>query len=165
MRELAIVSVVIGVPQTRPLSWRPRIDPLEAVFRAIAATASDLLLAKRHRLPEGVRATLHDRIDLRRVDRASLDQRLRMPSSVWNADRDRELKHLKAADRHIDGVSKRIARQRVIVQAAFDKGRPCIEAQSLLAALESSRRAFEKHREFIINLLANSGRLPPRDTR
>jgi hypothetical protein len=76
---------------------------------------------------------------------------------------DQERKHLKRADRHIAEVNRLIARQREIVQAAIDKGRPSIEDQSLLQALETSRRALEKHRQLILDLLANAGRLPPRN--
>src|SRR5262249_41898428 len=85
-------------------------------------------------------------------------QRLGMPKRAGNADRDRELSHLKEADRHIAAVNKRIARQRVIVQAAIDKARPSIEAQSLLQAFEASRRALEKHRQLVLDLLQNAGR-------
>ena len=81
-----------------------------------------------------------------------------MAKRAGNADRDRELKHLKEADRHIAAVKKRIARQRVIVQAAIDKARPSIEAQSLLQAFEVSRRALEKHRQLVLDLLENAGR-------
>jgi hypothetical protein len=41
------------------------------------------------------------------------------------------------------------------------KGRPSIEDRSLLAALEASRRALEKHCQLILDLLENAGRLPP----
>jgi hypothetical protein len=76
---------------------------------------------------------------------------------------DQERKHLKRADRHLAEVNKLIARQREIIEAAIDKGRPSIEAQLLLQALETSRRTFEKHRHLILDLLANAGRLPPRN--
>jgi hypothetical protein len=75
--------------------------------------------------------------------------------------RDRELKHLARADRHIADVNKRIARQRALVEAAIEKGRRSMEDESLLAALEASRRAFEKHRQLVLDLLENAGRLPP----
>jgi hypothetical protein len=79
-------------------------------------------------------------------------------STASNTDPDRELKHLKEADRYLAEVNKRITRQRAIIQAAIDKRRPSIEAESLLQALESSRRAFEKHRQLLMDLLANAGR-------
>jgi hypothetical protein len=69
----------------------------------------------------------------------------------WNVERDRELRHLAQADRHIAQVNKRIARQRAIVQAAMDKGQRFQEAESLLHAFEAGRRALEKHRQFILN--------------
>jgi hypothetical protein len=78
----------------------------------------------------------------------------------WNVERDRELRHLAQADRHIAEVNKRIARQRAIVQAAIDKGLRFQEAESLLHAFEAGRRALEKHRQLILDLLENAGRLP-----
>ena len=71
----------------------------------------------------------------------------------WNTDRDNELR----ADRQIAEVHKRIARQRAIVESAIDKGRPSVEAESLLRAFEASRRALEKHRELVLDMLANAG--------
>jgi hypothetical protein len=69
-------------------------------------------------------------------------------------DPDRERKHLAQADRHIAAAKKRIARQRVIVQAAIDKGQPSEEAEAMLAILERSLRAFERHRQSILDALA-----------
>jgi hypothetical protein len=68
----------------------------------------------------------------------------------WDAERGRELKHLAQADREIAEINKRIARQRRI--------QPSLEDASFLQALEASRRAFEKHRELVLDLLANGGR-------
>jgi hypothetical protein len=75
-------------------------------------------------------------------------------------ERGNELRHLAQVDRYIAEVNKRIARQRALVEAA-EKGRRSIEDESLLAALEASRRAFEKHRQLIVDLLENAGRLRP----
>ena len=78
----------------------------------------------------------------------------------WDIVRDRELKHLAQADREIAHLNKRIARQKLIIQAAIDKGRASVEAESFLHALEACRRAFEMHRELILSLLENAG-IPP----
>jgi hypothetical protein len=81
-------------------------------------------------------------------------------SSRWTRERNRELKHLKQADRSIAALNAQIGRQRTIIQAAEAKGRPSQEAASLIETLETSRRALEKHREFILELLANGGLHP-----
>ena len=75
----------------------------------------------------------------------------------WNRDRDQERKHLVQADRLIAKLNKRIARQSLIVQAAVEKGRSRIEAESLLRALNEGRRALEKHRQRILDLQTNNG--------
>jgi hypothetical protein len=80
----------------------------------------------------------------------------------WETERGRQLKHLAQADEQIAEINKRIARQRLILQAAKDQ--PSVEAESFLQALEASRRAFEKHRELVLVLLANGGR-PLQDDR
>jgi hypothetical protein len=58
-------------------------------------------------------------------------------------DAGRERKHLAQADRHIAEAKKHIARQRVIVQAAVDKGQPSEDAEVMLAILETSLRALK----------------------
>jgi hypothetical protein len=81
-----------------------------------------------------------------------------MPNrGTWNAEREQELRHLAKADGYLAELSKRILRQRQIVEAASVKGRPSIEAESLLRALEESRRTLEKHRQLLIDLLENRG--------
>ena len=81
-----------------------------------------------------------------------------MPNrSDWITSRAHELRHLERADRHIAALNRHIVRQRTVVQGAIDKGRPSLEEESLLSALEASRRTFEKHRERILHLLANGG--------
>ena len=79
----------------------------------------------------------------------------------WDRLRDRVLKHLAQAEREIARLNKRIARQKLIIQAAIVKGRASVEAESLLHALEACRRAFEMHRQLILSLLENAG-IPPR---
>jgi hypothetical protein len=79
----------------------------------------------------------------------------------WDRVRDRELKHLAQADREIAHLNKRIARQKLIIQAAIVNGRASVEAESLLRALDACRRAFEMHRQLIVSLLENAG-IPPR---
>jgi hypothetical protein len=75
----------------------------------------------------------------------------------WNFERAIELRHLAQADRYLAELNKRIARQRTTVQAAIDKGKPSQEAESLLRAFEAGRRALEKHRQFVLQLLENAG--------
>jgi hypothetical protein len=69
--------------------------------------------------------------------------------------------HLETADRLLAEVNERIARQRAIIQAASAKGPRSIEAKSLLQAFQASRRALEKHRQLVLDALANAGRPPP----
>jgi hypothetical protein len=84
-----------------------------------------------------------------------------LAEKAWNGQFDRERKHLAQADRLIAEINRRIARQRLIVHAAAEKGRPSIEAASLLRALNESRRVLEKHRQLILDLLANGGNPNP----
>jgi hypothetical protein len=65
--------------------------------------------------------------------------------------RAQEKKHLAQANRHIAELTVQIVRQRVIVKHALDMGQPSEMAESLLHALEESLRAFEKHRELILD--------------
>jgi hypothetical protein len=75
----------------------------------------------------------------------------------WNKEHAQERKHLAQADRLIADLNKRIARQRLIVEAAAEKSRLSLEAESLLRALNEARRALERHRQLILDLLANDG--------
>jgi hypothetical protein len=68
-------------------------------------------------------------------------------------------KYLAQANRQIAELTVQIARQRVIVQHAFDTGQRSAMAESLLDALEGSLRIFEKHRIFLLSCSA----LPPGD--
>jgi len=78
-----------------------------------------------------------------------------------NGHHDQERKYLAQADRLIAELNKRIARQDLIVQAALEHGKPSIEADSFLRALNETRRAFSKHRQLILDLLANGGSPDP----
>jgi hypothetical protein len=64
-----------------------------------------------------------------------------------------EQKHLAQANGHMADLTIQIVRQRVIVKYALDTGQPSEIAGSLLRALEESLRAFEKHRELILDQL------------
>jgi Zn-dependent M32 family carboxypeptidase len=59
--------------------------------------------------------------------------------------------HLVQADRLIADCLDRIARQREVITAAYEQGLPTDIAESMLRALEESLRAFEKHRQYIVN--------------
>src|SRR5262245_28829132 len=65
------------------------------------------------------------------------------------------LAHLAQANRHIAELTVQIARQRVIIKDALDRGQRSEMAESLLDALKGSLRLFEKHR---ISLLSCSVR-------
>jgi hypothetical protein len=64
-----------------------------------------------------------------------------------------EQKHLAQANGHMAELTVQIARQRVIVKYALDTGQPSEIAGSPLRALEESLRAFEKHRELVLDQL------------
>src|SRR5215831_4583062 len=72
-----------------------------------------------------------------------------------------EQKHLAQANGHIAELTVQIVRQRVIVKYALDTDQPLEMAESLLRALEQSRRAFEKHRELIFDRLKCQIQTPP----
>jgi len=64
-------------------------------------------------------------------------------------------KYLAQANQHIAELTVQIARQRVIVKDAFDRGQRSEMAESLLDALEGSLRIFEKHRIFLLSCNVN----------
>jgi hypothetical protein len=64
-----------------------------------------------------------------------------------------EQEHLAQADSHITEVRAHIVRQRVRVKHALNTGQPSELADSMLHAFEASLRAFEKHRELVLNQL------------
>jgi hypothetical protein len=66
------------------------------------------------------------------------------------------LAHLAQANRHIAELTVQVARQRVIVKHALDRGQCSEMAESLLDALEGSLRLFEKHRIFLLSCSASS---------
>ena len=68
-------------------------------------------------------------------------------------DRDQERKHLAEAERHIAQAQKRVARQRQIVEAARDRGRPSDEGAVLLQIFERNLRTLEGHRQLIVERL------------
>jgi|AmaraimetP72IA01_FD_contig_41_1540503_length_1102_multi_9_in_0_out_0_3 16S rRNA G1207 methylase RsmC len=67
--------------------------------------------------------------------------------------RDQERRHLAEAERHIAQAQKRVARQRQIVEAAMDRGRPSDEGELLLQIFESNLRTLEGHRRLIVERL------------
>jgi hypothetical protein len=64
-------------------------------------------------------------------------------------------KYLAQANRQIAELTVQIARQRVIVKQALDRGQRSEIAESLLDALEGSLRIFEKHRIFLLSCSDN----------
>jgi hypothetical protein len=54
-------------------------------------------------------------------------------------------------ERLITECEHRIAGQREIIADAVEKGRDATMAESMLRAFEQSLRAFEKHRQYILN--------------
>jgi hypothetical protein len=67
--------------------------------------------------------------------------------------RTQELEHLAQADWHIAEVKSHITRQRLRVKHALDTGQCSEVLDSMLCALEASLRAFERHRELVLNQL------------
>jgi hypothetical protein len=53
------------------------------------------------------------------------------------------------ADQNVTELKRRISRQRSVIEQAKQRGRPVAAAELVLRALESSLRAFEKHRQVI----------------
>jgi hypothetical protein len=68
-------------------------------------------------------------------------------------DRDQGLRHLAQADRHIAEAKRRIARQRAAISMlkSGDNAHKKV-AESMLEALEGNLRAFEHHRQLILEL-------------
>jgi hypothetical protein len=63
----------------------------------------------------------------------------------------REREHLVQADRFIAECKNRIARQRDVIASAFQKGHATEVPVSMLRAFEVSLRAFETHRQLILD--------------
>jgi hypothetical protein len=66
--------------------------------------------------------------------------------------------HLAQADRLIAECLDRIARQREVITTEYEQGLPTDIAESMLRALEEILRAFEKHRQYIVNRLNDAAR-------
>ena len=83
------------------------------------------------------------------------DSELRLsPASVAQPiSRTQELEHLAQADWHIAEVKSHIRRQRLRVEHALKTGQPSELVNSMLDAFEASLRAFQKHRELVLNQL------------
>jgi hypothetical protein len=64
--------------------------------------------------------------------------------------------HLAQADRLIADCMNRIARQRELIRTDHEQGLPTDLAESMLRALEESLRAFEKHRQFVVDKLKDA---------
>ena len=64
--------------------------------------------------------------------------------------------YLAQANRHIAELTVQIARQRVIIKDALDRGQRLEMAESLLDALEGSLHLFEKHRIFLLSCSGSS---------
>ena len=57
--------------------------------------------------------------------------------------------HFAKADQYVSELKERIARQRSVVERARQGGHSTAAGETILRALESSLRAFEKHRQVI----------------
>jgi hypothetical protein len=64
----------------------------------------------------------------------------------------RHSEQLAEAERRIAECKNRIARQREVIANAFQTGRDTEVPVSMLRALEASLRAFETHRQLILDL-------------
>ena len=72
-----------------------------------------------------------------------------------------ETDHLYQAERLIAECRNRIARQREVIANAFQKGHDTEVAVSMLRALEAGLRAFETHRQFVLDRTKNARRRLP----
>jgi len=68
--------------------------------------------------------------------------------------------HLAQANGHLAQLTVQIVRQRIIVEYAVDTNQPSEMAESLLHALEQSLRAFEKHRDLVLDQLKRRPKRP-----
>ena len=68
--------------------------------------------------------------------------------------------HLAQANGHLAQLTVQIVRQRIIVKYAVDTDQPSEMDESLLHALEQSLRAFEKHRELVLDQLKRRPKRP-----
>jgi hypothetical protein len=66
--------------------------------------------------------------------------------------------HLAQADRLIADCLNHIALQREIIATEYEQGIPTDLAVSMLRALEESLRAFEKHRQYVVDQLKHAER-------
>ena len=66
--------------------------------------------------------------------------------------------HLSQAERLIAECKNRIARQREVIANAFQKGHDTEVPVSMLRALEAGLRAFETHRQFVLDRTKNAKR-------
>jgi hypothetical protein len=62
-----------------------------------------------------------------------------------------ESEHLSPAERLIAECKNHIARQHEVIANAFQKGHDAEAPVSMLRALEASLRAFERHRQLILD--------------
>jgi hypothetical protein len=83
--------------------------------------------------------------------RPALEPRLSGASCRPIISRTGELEHLAQADWHIGEVKRHITRQRLRVEHALETGQRCELADSMLHAFEANLRAFENHRELVLN--------------
>jgi hypothetical protein len=68
-------------------------------------------------------------------------------------DPDQERRHLAQADQHIAECKGRIALQEERILRMRQRGEETAWAQGMLEALQSSLRAFEKHRKLIVSAI------------
>ena len=71
---------------------------------------------------------------------------------------ERKREHLAQVDRHIAECKAHIVRQREIIQSAVEQGQPAELAEGMLRAMEESLRAFERHRQVILERLRTASR-------
>jgi hypothetical protein len=69
---------------------------------------------------------------------------------------ERERERLAEADRQIAECKAHIAEQRKVIETAIQKGHPKDVAESMLHALEVRLRAFEIHRQLILDRLKSA---------
>ena len=70
--------------------------------------------------------------------------------SIWS-------EHLAEAEKHVVAAKKQVRRQREVIAGLADAGCENEVAAWLLNAMEDSLRAFERHRQLILDRLKDAG--------
>ena len=137
-----------GNRQADPLQ-KPRVVPRRLSHRLRETASRSLRYAQRHSKvpppPHRARNSGGATISAHMSTRPRCGGRGRRSGAM------RDHEPVAQADRHIAECNNRIARQREVIANAFQRGHDTNVAVSMLRALEASLRAFEAHRQFILD--------------